>query len=358
MNRNAVVFSIVVLAASALSACQPESLPARTPTVAQSPSASPTTGETPTAVLTRTPTPPPQLEQPTATPTAGPPTLTYTPSPTPGPFEYTVQPGDTLLYVIQQAPFNYRDTAVVAEILSLNPNIISADRLPPPGSVILIPRPTATPTPEGFELTRAVLPPSTQAPNVPVVPYTVAEGQTIIGIAASNGTTLSVLATLNPEIDFIGCDYSNPIGGSGCSVSLVVGQTVNVPAPTPSPTLSPTFSGSETPTATPTYGPPPPVFPPDGANANARSFLLQWVSAGILLPDETYVIQVEDLTAGTAHTGVSRSNSYMLPESLIPSDGQAHQVRWKVSVGVPNPDGALRLVSAPGPWHTFTWQSR
>jgi hypothetical protein len=269
-----------------------------------------------------------------------------------------VQAGDTLLFIIQQPPFNYRDTGVLPDLLALNPNITSIDRLPPPGSVILIPRPTPTNTPEGFQLTQAVLPAVTPAGDTPVTLYTVAEGQTIIGIAASNGTTLTVLATLNPSLSFIGCDFSNPIGGPGCSVPLVVGQQVNVPAPTPSPTVSPTFSGSETPTPTPTYAPPQPVFPPEGANASARTFLLQWLSAGILLPDETYIIQVEDLTAGKAHTGVSRSNSYMLPESLVPADGQAHQMRWKVSVGVPNPDGTLRVISGPGAWQTFTWQSR
>lgn len=357
MNRRAASVWMAGLLALGLAACQTEGLPARTPTLAQSPTA-PETTASPTALTTQTPTAPPQLEQPTATFTPGPPTETYTPSPTPGPFEYTVQVGDTLLYVIQQPPFNYRDTAVFSEIMALNPNITSIDRLPPPGSVILIPRQTATPTPEGYEQTRAVLPAVTPAGNTPVVPHPVAEGETIIGIAASNGTTLSVLATLNPAISFIGCDFSNPIGGPGCSVPLVVGQQVNIPAPTPSPTLSPTFSGSETPTSTPTYAPPSPIFPPEGANANARTFLLQWLSAGILQPNETYIIQVEDQTASTAHMGVSRSNSYMLPDSLIPSDGQAHQMRWKVSVGAPNPDGTLRIISGASDWNTFTWQSR
>ncbi len=352
----AVFFAIIAL--SALTACESGGLPARTPTVAQVPSASPSLPASATAVTTRTPTPPPQLEQPTATFTAGPPTETYSPSPTPGPFEYTVQQGDTLLFIIQQAPFNYRDTNVISEIIALNPSIPRPDVLPPPGSVILIPRQTATPTPEGYEQTRVLLPASTPVSNIAVIPHNVAEGETIIGIAASNGTTISLLATLNPSIDFIGCDYSNPIGGPGCSVPLVVGQQVNVPAPTPSPTLSPTFSGSETPTATPTYAPPQPVFPPEGANANARTFQLQWLSAGILLPEETYVIQIEDVTAGVSHTGVTRSNSYMLPAELVPGDGQPHQIRWRVSVGAPNADGALRIVSGDGGWRTFTWQSR
>jgi hypothetical protein len=43
---------------------------------------------------------------------------------------------------------------------------------------------------------------------------------------------------------------------------------------------------------------------------------------------------------------------------MIPADGQAHQMRWKVSVGVANPDGTLRITSGPAAWQTFTWQSR
>jgi hypothetical protein len=356
--KKPVVLCFTLITLLALAACQPEGvLPARTPTVAQSPSASPSLPASATLATTRTPTPPPQLEQPTATFTAGPPTETYTPSPTPGPFEYTIQQGDTLLFIIQQAPFNYRDTGVISEIIALNPSIPRPDVLPPPGSVILIPRQTATPTPEGYEQTRVLLPPPSPASQVAVIQHNVVEGETIIGIAASNGTNIAVLATLNPSIDFIGCDFSKP-AAPGCTVPLVVGQQVNVPAPTPSPTLSPTFSGSETPTATPTYAPPQPVFPPEGANANARTFQLQWLSAGILQPDETYVIQIEDLTSGATHTGVTRSNSYMLPMELVPGDGQPHQIRWRVSVGAPNAQGALRIVSGEGGWRTFTWQSR
>ncbi len=358
MTRPNIVLLLAVVAVIALSACQPNGVPARTPTVAPDATSSPTATVEATPNIAPTPTRPPQLEQPTATWTPGPPTETYTPSPTPGPYEYTVQVGDTLLFIIQQPPFNYRDSSVISEIIAINANVPSADQLPPPGSVILIPRQTATPTPEGYEQTRVLLPEPPPAGSTPVIPYTVAEGQTIIGVAASNGTTLSVLATLNPGISFIGCDFSNPIGGPGCTVALVVGQQVNIPAPTPAPTLSPTFSGSETPTYTPTYGPPQPVFPPEGANANARTFQLQWLSAGVLGPDETYTVQIQDMTSGAQHTGVSRSNSYMLPAEMVPRDGQAHQIQWRVSVAVPNPDGTLRIISGGGEWRTFTWQSR
>jgi hypothetical protein len=357
----------VLAAASSLTGCDLGVVPIQTPTVQVEPSAQPTASASPSPTPTRAiatlvvATLVPQIESPSPTWTPGPPTETFTPSPTPGPFEYTIQSGDTLLYIIQQSPFNYRDTQVLDEILRLNPQISSIDRLPPPGSVILIPRQTATPTPAGFELTRAVLPPVTAAPTFDtsrVVQVTVKEGETILGIAEQNATSLSILATLNPDIDFIGCDFDSPFGGSGCSVLLVQGQAVNVPALTPTPTLSPTFSGSETPTATPTYAAPIAVFPPRDASASARTFLLQWLSAGVLQPQQVYVVQIEDSTAGTSFTGVTTDTSYELPRSLLPADGQTHQMRWRVSVGEPNNTGAYRLIGGEAPWNTFYWQSR
>lgn len=314
----------------------------------------------PSAIPTASVSPVARLESPSPTFTPGLPTATLPPSATPGPYEYVIQQDDTLLYIIQQPPFNYRDTLVLDEILRLNPQILDINRLPPPGSTILIPRQTTTPTPEGYDLTRAVLPPMTDTP-IPVVQleqHIVVEGETILGVAESNSTTLSALATLNPEIGFFGCDFNSPFGGSGCTVSLIVGQTVNVPALTPTPTLSPTFSGSETPTSTPTYAPPEMIFPPQNANASARTFQLQWLSAGILQPNEYYVVQIEDTTSGATHLDVTRNTSYELPSELIPGDGQPHIMRWRVGIGVPNPEGAFRLVGGEGEWRTFQWQSR
>ncbi len=338
---------------------------AQVPQVSPTPASNSTETATPTVTLAQSVTLEnvvtlrPQIESPSPTWTPGPPTFTYTPSSTPGPYEYTIQEGDTLLFIIQQPPFNYRDATVLNQILEMNPQIPNINVLPPPGSVILIPRQTLTPTPEGYQQTLAVMPAPTQ-PSIPneIVQYTVNEGETIIGVAESNATTLSILATLNPSISFAGCDFSTPFGGSGCNVFLVAGQVVNVPALTPTPTLSPTFSGSETPTPTPTFMPPIPVFPPQNANAPARTFQLQWLSAGILQPEQFYVVQIEDTLTGETVTGVTRNTSFELPASMVPSDGQTHQMRWRVSIGVPNEQGAYRLISPDSPWNLFSWQSR
>jgi LysM repeat protein len=359
MRKNAII-GFLLFGALMLAACDfglPRGGP--TPTILQSVEPTEVAVE-PSVTMTASQTPLPQLESPSPTYTPGQPTFTYTPSATPGPVEYTIQPGDTLLYIIQQSPFNYTNTNVIAEILRLNPLLTSIDQLPPPGSTILIPLPTPSNTPEGYDLTQTANP-ATATPelsNAPTTQHTIGEGETILGVAGQYNTTLVILATLNPDIGFFGCDYSNPSGGPDCTVPLQVGQQVNVPMPTHTPTMSPTFSGSETPTVTPTFPPPPMVFPPQDGVATARTFLLQWVSVGILQGNQAYIVQIEDTTSGATHLDTTRATSYELPESMIPTDGQTHTIRWRISVGEPTEQGTWRIVSGDGEWRTFQWQSR
>ena len=354
-----VMYFFAVICALLLAACE-FSIPRGGPTPTTIQTGEPSVTPLPSATAEPSQTLLPQLESPSPTFTPGEPTTSYTPSATPGPMQYVIQPNDTLLYIIQQPPFNYTNTSVIAEILRLNPFITSIDRLPPPGSTILIPLPTPTTAPEGFDLTQTANP-ATATPvgaEIPVTQHSVREGETILGVAGQYNTTLVILATLNPEIDFVGCDYNNPSGGPDCSVPLQVGQSVNVPMPTPTPTLSPTFSGSETPTITPTYAPPALIYPPLNANASPRTFQLQWVSVGILENDEAYVVQIEDTTSGATFLDVTTSTSYELPESMIPTDGQPHAMRWRVSIGVPNVEGQWRIISGDAEWRPFQWQSR
>jgi hypothetical protein len=288
------------------------------------------------------------------------PTQTFTPNPY---ATYVVQQGDTLLYIIQQPPFFYRTLtdAMVQEILTLNPNMRSIDRLPGPGNSIILPLPTATTTPEGFALTQTAQPdlPDVSLPgNARIIQVQVQEGDTIVGIAQRNSTTLPIVATLNPQLFFSGCDFTNPSGGPDCNVSLSIGDSINVPELTPTPTLSPTISGSETATLTPTYGAPTLIFPPQDGNAAARTFQLQWISAGVLQGDERYLVEIEDVTSGARHLDVTTTTSYELPESLVPTDGQTHTINWRISVAAPNLQGQYRYIGAQGEWRTFRWQSR
>jgi hypothetical protein len=132
---------------------------------------------------------------------------------------------------------------------------------------------------------------------------------------------------------------------------------VNVPLPTPTPIPSPTPSGSETATPTPTFAPARGIFPPNGAIAPANSLTLQWVSVGELRENDVYLIEVQDLTNTSQWLQVTRQNSVILPDTLIPTDGQAHQFQWRVSVAQ-QVNGIYNYVGGVGAWRNFQWQSR
>ncbi len=351
---------IIVLIAALLTGCELSQVPQATPTteIESLVTSSPTVDITMTPSVTLTA--PPQMEQP-ATPTLNTPTPMPTDSPTPDPYAtYIIQPGDTMNYIIQLPPWNYRSDFVVNEILRLNPFITNANNLPA-GASVLIPLPTATPSPEGFALTASAQPnvPQVSLPsNAQIIQVTVQEGQTIIGIAQSNSTTLSIVATLNPQLGFYNCDFSNPSGGPDCNVLLPPDAVVNVPALTPTPTLSPTISGSETPTLTPTYSAPMLIYPPQDAVVPPRSIPLNWISVGELKGNEVYLVQIHDETIDTdADPAITHSTSYNLPDALIPTDGQTHSMQWRVSVAAPNEQGVYRYIGAQGSWRRFSWQS-
>jgi hypothetical protein len=324
-----------------------------------SPSPAPTE---PSVTPSVTPSAQPEVATSTPTPTPLPPTITPTPSDTPGPYEHTIQENETLGYIIQL--YGYTDFSVIAEVVAINENIPDADTLPGAGAVILIPRQTATATLQASELTQVAQAgtPTAISVTLPVqtaiIQHIVVEGETIVGIAQQYATTLELLSQLNPEIPFFGCDFSIASGGPDCNPPLQVGQAVNVPAPTPTPTLSPTPSGSETPTATPTYRAPTVISPPQGGNAPPIPVRLDWVSVGVLQANEFYLIQVRDMTSGADYIQVTKNTSLMLPDNMIPSDGQPHAMEWTVRVAYPNEQGVYQPIGGTPPTNRFQWQSR
>lgn len=341
----------VILAACAAPPDLPTSVPIveALSTLTSTPSPSPTLAQTPS----------PELATPLPTATDMPPTASPEPTATPGPVEYVIQPGDTLLFIIQRPPFNYRDLSVIPEIIRLNSTIPNADRLPPPGTTILIPLPTPTATPDNAVMTgtaQASIPQVNLPVPAEIIPHQVREGETILGIAEQYRTTLRVLDTLNPDLIFLNCNFSIPSGGESCSVIIGVGTAVYVPAPTPTPTLSPTPSGLETATPTPTFAAPRVSFPPQDAVIRGNTpFLVQWVSAGVLPPAQVYLVQFENLTTGVVFNDVTRANSYRVPTLLAPASATPEQYRWRVSVAQQNPDGIYDFAGAQGVWRTFTW---
>ncbi len=298
-----------------------------------------------------------------ATPTGSPLPPSETPSPTPtlGPYEHTVQADENLLQIVSL--YGYRDLRILDEVTALNglssPNDLRV------GQLIRIPRQTATPTPQGYEMTAVmnetlgITPLSVQSQNREYGCHQVQEGETVVDIATYYGTTLEVLRDSNPQLIFpSSCDYNIKSGGPGCGVLINIGQCINVPLPTPTRTLSPTPSGSETPTPTPTYAPPHLITPPE--NGTVRGIVtLEWVGTRVLKPGEAYFLEVIDTTVpGEPFTAATRENTYRLPETLIPGDGQTHTFAWRVFVAAANDQGVYRRVGDMGISRTFQWQSR
>jgi len=345
---------ILVLVAAMAGCANPPQIP--TPTPILEALATATATPQPTASLTPTPTAALQVAPPTEIPTQA---VTNEPAatPTPSVVEYVIQPDDTLIFIIQQ--FGYRDLSVLSEIVRINPNLPSADRLPGPGSTILIPLPTLAPTlPADIQTATAQsgIPQVSLAIETTIVPHIVRDGETILGIAEQYRTTLRVLRDLNPQIGFFNCDLSNPSGGPDCRVLLDTGEAVNVPAPTTTPTLSPTPSGNETATPTPTFAAPRISFPPQDAVINAAAtFTLQWVSVGVLEAQQVYLVQIENETTGMTFNDITRATSYRLPSDIAPTSGAREQYRWRVSVAQQNADGRYAVVGAEGEWRPFTW---
>jgi hypothetical protein len=275
---------------------------------------------------------------------------------------HTIAENDTLITIIQT--YGYTDTGVLDEIVRMNDNIPNADTLPGAGATILIPRQTATPTRDSYSLTEIAqvdTPPTisvTLAVPTVIIRHIVGEGETVVGISQTYRITLEQFFQLNPDIPPFGCDFSNPSGGPDCKPQLQVGQAVNVPAPTPTPTLSPTPSGSETPTPTPTYPAPMVISPPEGGIALPAPVRLDWVSVGVLQSNEFYLVQVRDTATGAEYAHVTKNTSVVLPESMIPNDGQPHIMEWTVRIAYPNNEGIYQPIGGAPEIKTFRWQSR
>ena len=354
------VWGAILVSCLLFSACNFAAEPGETP-LAEAATASLTPSATATATLAAPTATRPPLSQITPAPSSTPvtPSMTPTITDTPGPIEHILQPGDQLIAIVQE--YGHTSLAVLDLVVTMNPNIPSRDILPPPGSVILIPRPTATATPPGGELTATVVAqnPPTATPPMLTEAHVVEEGQTMAGIAVQYNTTLQILRNLNPppDVSWAGCDFSIASGGEGCSPLVIVGQTLIVPMPTPTPTLSPTPSGSETPTPTPTPAPVRLLWPAPGDIVVGGPLVLRWVSSGILGSDDLYQVSVADITSGLRYTEFTTATVLTLPGELQPTDASPHQMTWQVEVVRVGSDNVAFAVGAPSEQRPFQWQA-
>jgi LysM repeat protein len=260
-----------------------------------------------TPTITRTPT---RTSTPTSTPQPSP-TKAFTPTPIP-PIPYTVKSGDTPLGI---ATFY---SITVESLMAFNGKQV--DDLIRVGEVLQIPvptpQPTSTPTPIGFELTKTPLPPT---PSKSI--YTVKQGDTLSDIADTLGVSMDAIIKEN--------DIPDPS-------NLQVGEQLVIPlGPTPTYTPVP-IPANATPTPQPNYPPVRLLTPLDGEIivGGSSPILLQWLSSGILKPNELYRAEIVQVDSGHPPLSVrTLATSLRVPNEMFPAPADPHRTfRWKIEI--------------------------
>lgn len=306
--------------------------------------------------LTLTPTASPVFavsELPSSSP-SGPPTETPTLAPTPTiePYQYTIQTNDTMIAIIQL--FGYRDLSVIPEIVRLN-NLPNENILPPPGSVLLIPRQTPTPGPSATPTIEGTPPGPTQdykgcSPNNRCVSP---DGQFWVHEVTSGDTPLGIAFAYNSRVDAI-----MQANGLPANSPIYPGQKLNIPIlVTLTPTLTPTGGLDSTATPTPTLNPPSLLAPADNASvASGQPVILQWIADHPLQPSESYLIILTNVASGQETRFVTRTNTFRLPSSLQPGLGGGIQYQWQVLV-INGSSTSSPVISGQDVKWTFKWGS-
>ncbi len=346
----------------ALVGCRPDTLP--NPTVIPTVTITITATVPPTLSISNTPAPPSATFLPIVTATIAPTPISAVLSvpsvePTLAALCVTAQANDTITTLLYHAGYGDLSAAPAFRILNKMPpnsNVIQV------GQTYCIPRPTQTPTPPGGELTQTA-----QAPLLPTsgaatyLDYVIKAGDSAGSIEANTGVALSLICKLNPApsgINCAGCDLNAPIFQAKCRPILVVNNHLRLPGPTPTPTITPTLTGSETATPLPAYDAPIPLSPVDGQAVSGPQ-RLEWLPiAGILQPDQTYMVLMTDATVeGNPRNAqlTTQATSLLIPADFMPQDGAPHTIHWLVGVAQIGADGSAILISPKSAPMTFTW---
>ncbi len=159
---------------------------------------------------------------------------------------------------------------------------------------------------------------------------------------------------------------------------LRVGETLVIPRGTPTPpTPTPTFTALPTATATATATPwpdtptpmsgyPAPVLltPPDGqAVEGSDPVLLTWASVGVLTNDEWYALRLRvPGEAAQSEVFLTQTTAWRVPVELRPAeDGVEEPFEWQVSVvrlirTLPDGSPQTEALSSPSERRTFYWR--
>ena len=264
----------------------------------------PTTTQTPTITLEASETGP-ATEMPTETPLPLP-TETLRP-----PRIYNVAAGESLFGLSLRFGVSIES---ITEASSLSPNAgIQVNQQ------LNIPWPTATPPLEPILLeiggdTVLVDPTNCQM-------YEILGGDTFFGIAARTKVDLRALTEVNRLTE-----QSILQPGDNICIPKIIRGALLPPTPGPSPT----------PSATPPAPGPELLYPISDAVVDPPEgpLVMLWVAVKDLEPDESYMVEMTDLSAVDSHAwrGFTRQTSFRVPNVWRPSLDELHTFRWRVSI--------------------------
>lgn len=256
-----------------------------------------------------------QIAQEAGTPTASPtititPTITQTPTQAPSwtplpPIPYTVKAGETCSDVA--AAFGISIQSIILE------NNLTADCTLFEGDELSIPQPTPTASPQPTATLSDV---EKTEIACEVLDYTVVSGDTLSTIADTYNISQATIREYN--------SLPNDTVFEDMNLRIPLCEREPTPGPTPTPTQQPPYPGPNL------------LLPADGASfVGANSVItLQWAAVGEIEGDEAYAVTIVDLTSEdkTPVVDYVTDTSYIIPQSLAPTDGRPHVFRWSVFI--------------------------
>jgi LysM repeat protein len=267
-----------------------------------------------------------------------------TPTATPTPVIYTVVRGDTVEKIASRYGVTVKD---LMDLNDMRSDLIQVDQ------ELVIPSDSVERGPDG-----RLVPTATPTPKNAVYKVEVRAGETLEKIAERLGSTVDAIIAANDWIE-----SADTVIIPGDQLIVPVGDAVLAAGPVAS--QAPTATPIPLPTATP--GPrwpaPQPLHPVNGAVLEPESVLLQWLSVGVLNPNEVYVVRVwpegrplEELV------DVTLATSYRVPQEWLSLHARRDgHFEWEVQVArdvrsVAGQALGLRPTSPLSPSRMFRWE--
>jgi LysM repeat protein/ribosomal protein L40E len=234
----------------------------------------------------------------TQTPTLAP---TWTPLP---PIAYTVKANETCSDIA--VAFGISVQSIILE------NNLTADCTLYENQPLNIPQPTPTASPQPTATLSDI---EKTESACGTVDYTVQANDTLSKIADEYDVSMTSIKEYN------GMPNDTVYEGMPLTIPLCMREPTQ--GPTPTPTTPPPYPGPNL------------LLPADGASfIGSTSITLQWAAVGELLSDEAYAITITDLTSDNRETITDfvTDTSYILPQSMMPTDSVPHIYRWSIYI--------------------------